>query len=154
MDRFYPRLADPGSWLEKAASHHLLAERLWTDLSRLMDDKPASQREKETTALLHGVAFFVATAIENALKAAIVRQQPQLVGSSLKAPLTSHNLGELAKAARARLEPAERGLLAPLTEYLTWAARYPGPRRAADDPVEELGFYPRVALDLAKRLIG
>lgn len=154
MDRFYPRLADPGSWLEKAASHHLLAERLWADLWQLMDTTPASQREKETTALIHGVAFFVATAIENALKARIVQRRPDLVVENLSGPLGSHDLPKLAAASGARLEPAEHDLLAPLTEYLKWAARYPGPRRAADDPEQDLGFAPRTALDLAKRLIG
>jgi hypothetical protein len=52
-----------------------------------MDTTPASQREKETTALIHGVAFFVATAIENALKARIVQRRPDLVAEKLSGPL-------------------------------------------------------------------
>lgn len=153
LGSFYGRLKEPESWLGKAESHLLLAERLWADLWQLMYSTPASQREKETTALTHGVAFFVATAIENGLKARIVQRRPELVAEKLSGPLVSHDLPKLAVASGAHLEPAERDLLAPLTEYLMWAARYPGPRKAGDDPSQELGFAPRVALDLAKRLV-
>lgn len=154
---FYQRIADPASWLGTARAHLLLAEKLHSDLDNLIGERPPIARYRETVALVHGFAFFIGAAIENGLKAIIVRRKPHLVKPrGLSKKLSHHRLPELAAlAGLIPNRPYTEQRLKNLTHFIEWAARYPSAKTATGMAAakSELSVDPDGALELAREVV-
>ena len=73
-------------------------------------------------------------ALENAVKALLVKNRPELVkrGKRLRWPDDGHNLRSLFDEARVSFSATEGDLLDRLTEFVRWRGRYPSPLGAED----------------------
>jgi hypothetical protein len=74
--------------------------------------------------------MLMAFALENVLKATLVAKSPTRVanGRIAKWEGGGHDLVELARTAKARMNGEEEALLLKLSVYATWMGRYPCPR--------------------------
>jgi hypothetical protein len=135
---------DPVAWQNVSKRLLVSAEILWAPLEEAIAiaKKDAAERTAAETQRFSELAdqfgaFFVIAglAVENALKAAILRRTIRngaVIDSGLAAlkvlPTTDHNLVLLADKAGVALTPGTTRLLERLSIYVKWAGRYPIPK--------------------------
>lgn len=91
-----------------------------------------SERSNLAAATMEPVGvLLLGLSVELLLKAALVETKPELVsGGKIQPPLGEHSTTELCRALGFELEPRERELLEKLADIVTWAGRYPVPKKA------------------------
>lgn len=126
------RAGDPFFWLAQAKELDRAAMVIWTAMRK--DLVRMSEYEVGTVVRcvnLGGVFWLNAgLAIENLLKGIIVNDQPELVVQGrIGRKLWTHNLMRLARLASIEIDPIEGFFLWVGTECVSWAGRYPCPKR-------------------------
>jgi len=133
---------DPAWWLFRAQdlsqAATVLFEAFIADRQRFIDlNEPGlgvDKKEVPNLSIAPVAMLLFGLAVENVLKAMIVKNDPTIVGDEKlgRWGARDHDLVKLAERAGLQLEPADRDLLARLGLFLLWRGRYPVPNRAPD----------------------
>jgi hypothetical protein len=129
-------LLSSAGWIRKADDLLYAARQLEPSVRSVWESRLAgAARGGSCPAGVLGVhLMLVAYAIENLLKAALVRRPShdlrRQVERSARLPrqLATHDLSRLAKSLRIDITPDEHGLLRRLARAATWSGRYPVPK--------------------------
>jgi hypothetical protein len=142
--------AEPKSWAEHARRLDRSTGFLWHPIERMFDVEfeaakkgitPHGELDYDEAAWQHFYAFFLVAgaALETMLKAlaiqvALNKKGPSgvmLTGNRLRSEFATHDLEQLARMAGLALHPAHEHQLRRFTMYITWAGRYPIPKKPA-----------------------
>jgi hypothetical protein len=142
----YKELAeDPNRWMSSARNLLAAADHLWVSVRADLDVEDSSadnegnhadiaQNNAAERPFLQYAAIYLMVAgfaVENALKAVLVRHQESVRSRMnrgelrMARELQTHNLRSLAQKAGISLSDSEEDLLERLRAYLEWAGRYP-----------------------------
>ncbi len=140
-DPYADVVGEPKHWIDLAEQLLNAARELEPTVAQYWEDVIAVHRDRKESVSLpdyRGVHFMlVAYALENLLKAAIVKSDPakyrsEASSQQLPRDLKGHSLIDLAKRAGLKADVAEEGLFLRLTRNSVWSGRYPVPIKAAD----------------------
>jgi hypothetical protein len=126
----------PERWVTQAHrlkdSADLLYAAYLDDLRRFGKTQNISSLKNLTHVI--PATFLYGLAIENLLKAILMKNEPDRVseGKLRKWPSGGHDLIALATTSRIELTAEERDLLQRLTHFIRWAGRYPIPMKLDD----------------------
>lgn len=132
-DDFATYATNPATWLFEASRHISVWKVLSEHATNLLVE--GSYKVEEYSGCRNAAMFHAGIAIENALKANIIRQEPSIIsgGRVDMAKLgnkSGHGLVELANRVLPKLSEAELGLFRKLEEYVMWAGKYSVPLKA------------------------
>lgn len=138
---------NPGAWIGVADRLKRSAEVLmdahhatWSRLLEAQGGRPftaayaaSDQSDLISQTFWHNAASVMLSgfALENLLKGILVTRDPTRVGSAEKLFNWDHDLIRLSADAKVALTPAQKRVMGRLTDYTTWAGRYPVANKAA-----------------------
>ena len=132
-DEFGKYASNPETWLSEASRHISVWKVLSTHAEKLFTE--GGYQIAEYAGCRQAALFHAGIAIENALKANLVQQDPSIIlnGAIVKSKFGNkggHGLVALAKRVLPRLSDKELRLLRKLEESVFWAGKYSVPSKA------------------------
>jgi hypothetical protein len=132
-DDFVKYASNPTTWLFEASCHISVWKVLSMHAEKLLMD--GSYQVEEYSGCRKAALFHAGIAIENALKANLIRREVNIISGGVvdKSKFgnkSGHGLLELAKRVLPKLTEAEQRLLRKLEEHVMWAGKYSVPLKA------------------------
>ena len=132
-DDFTKYASNPATWLYAASCHISVWKVLSLHVAELLSE--GNYKLEEYAGCRNAAMFHAGIAIENALKANIIRQEKSIIsgGRVNKTKFgnkSGHGLLELANSVLPEISESEQRLLRKLAEYVMWAGKYSVPLKA------------------------
>ena len=132
-DDFVKFASNPTTWVFEANCHISVWQVLSKHAEKLLIE--GNYRVEEYAGCRKAACFHAGIAIENVLKASLVRQEPNLISrgavdKSRFGNKSGHGLLELAQRVLPTLSEAETRILRKLEEHVMWAGKYSIPLKA------------------------
>ena len=133
LDDFSNFASNPDTWLFAASCHISVWKLLSEHVARLLSE--GNYKLEEYAGCRKAAMFHAGIAIENALKANIVREEKTIVSDGRVnrtkfGNKSGHGLLELAKRVLPEISEAEERIIRKLEEYVMWAGKYSVPLKA------------------------
>ena len=132
-DDFSKYASNPDTWLFAASCHISVWKVLSEHVARLLSE--GNYKLEEYSGCREAAMFHAGIAIENALKANIIRQEKSIISGGRVNKMkfgnkSGHGLLELAKSALPEISESEERVIRKLEEYVMWAGKYSVPLKA------------------------
>jgi hypothetical protein len=115
---------EPHAWLIEAKQLKRAADLVLPELREIFSVSPQGRPRFEDAKLFNSYMLLAGLALENLAKGILVKRNPGVVTQD-KFILKGHDLQQLAQQVLSTLSKNELDILNRLTEFVTWAGRYP-----------------------------
>lgn len=134
MRTFTETAQDFESWILQSKKHFFIAEMAWNEFWEARDfSKKTDMDSLRQVALIECAMMHWGFSIENSAKGVLVAKDPTIISDGKISKIswgdTGHEISEIVKLVKEKLDSKEIDLLDRAQSFIIWAGRYPTPMK-------------------------